>query len=284
MARNTYFSQGSTLERNLYEDMVIEAIKIYGQDVYYIPRTIVSEDDIFNEDIESKFEQAFLIEMYLENIEGFEGDGSILSKFGLENRDSATMIVAKRSWEKAIYGLNYTRPNEGDLIYFTLTKTLMEIKFVEHEQPFYQLQNLPVYKLSVEAFEYGSEAIDTGVQEIDEIELELGTRAKFTMGDFSDNDLDFIVGEVVTAGDGTAAEVAAWDRSSSILSVVGGSSNFFLGHVLTGGTSGLTATVQVVSNMDAIDDNDAYADNQDFEDLNDNYIDFSEINPFGEVN
>ena len=258
MARNTYFSQGSVAERDLYEDMIIEAIKIYGQDVYYIPRTIVSEDDIFNEDIESKFEQAFLIEMYLENIEGFEGDGSILSKFGLENRDSATMIVAKRSWEKAIYGLNYTRPNEGDLIYFTLTKTLMEIKFVEHEQPFYQLQNLPVYKLSVEAFEYGSEAIDTGVQEIDEIELELG--------------------------DGTAAEVAAWDRSSSILSVVGGSSNFFLGHVLTGGTSGLTATVQVVSNMDAIDDNDAYADNQDFEDLNDNYIDFSEINPFGEVN
>jgi len=105
-----------------------------------------------------------------------------------------------------------------------------------------------------------------------------------TMGDFSDNDLDFIVGEVVTAGDGTAGEVAAWSRSSSQLSIVGGSGNFILGHILTGGTSGLSATVQVISNMDAVDDNDPYADNNDFENLNDNYIDFSEINPFGEVN
>ena len=284
MARNTYFSQGSTAERDLYEDMIIEAIKIYGQDVYYMPRTVVSQDDIFNEDIESKFEDSFLIEMYLESVEGFEGDGSVLSKFGLENRDSAELIVAKRTWEKAVYGQGLTRPNEGDLIYFTLTKTLMEIKFVEHEQPFYQLQNLPVYKLSVEAFEYGDEAIDTGIEELDEIELLIATRAKLTMGSLSQTDLNYVVGEVVTATDGAAAEVADWDSTTSKLSVVGASSNFAVGDVLTGGTSGLSATVTAIDTMDAIDDNDPYADNQDFEDLNSNYIDFSEINPFGEVN
>ena len=284
MARNTYFSQGSTAERDLYEDMIIEAIKIYGQDVYYMPRTVVSQDDIFNEDIESKFEDSFLIEMYLESVEGFEGDGSILSKFGLENRDSAELIVAKRTWEKAVYGQGLVRPNEGDLIYFTLTKTLMEIKFVEHEQPFYQLQNLPVYKLSVEAFEYGDEAIDTGIEELDEIELLIASRAKLTMGSLSQTDLNYVVGEVVTATDGAAAEVAAWDSATSKLSVVGASSNFDVGDVLTGGTSGLSATITAIDTMDAIDDNDPYADNQDFEDLNSNYIDFSEINPFGEVN
>ena len=284
MARNTYFSQGSTAERDLYEDMIIEAIKIYGQDVYYMPRTVVSQDDIFNEDIESKFEDSFLIEMYLESVEGFEGDGSVLSKFGLENRDSAELIVAKRTWEKAVYGQGLVRPNEGDLIYFTLTKTLMEIKFVEHEQPFYQLQNLPVYKLSVEAFEYGDEAIDTGIEELDEIELLIATRAKLTMGSLSQTDLNYVVGEVVTATDGAAAEVAAWDSATSKLSVVGASSNFDVGDVLTGGTSGLSATITAIDTMDAIDDNDPYADNQDFEDLNSNYIDFSEINPFGEVN
>tara|TARA_R100001510_G_C7554638_1_gene137036 strand:- start:58 stop:726 length:669 start_codon:yes stop_codon:yes gene_type:complete len=222
--------------------------------------------------------------MYLESVEGFEGDGSILSKFGLENRDSAELIVAKRTWEKAVYGQGLTRPNEGDLIYFTLTKTLMEIKFVEHEQPFYQLQNLPVYKLSVEAFEYGDEAIDTGIEELDEIELLIASRAKLTMGSLSQTDLNYVVGEVVTATDGAAAEVAEWDSTTSKLSVVGASSNFDVGDVLTGGTSGLSATITAIDTMDAIDDNDPYADNQDFEDLNSNYIDFSEINPFGEVN
>ena len=124
MARNTYFSQGSTLERNLYEDMIIEAVKIYGQDVYYIPRTIVSEDDFFNEDVESKFDRSYLMEMYLENTGGFEGDQQILSKFGLENRDEGRLIVPKRAWEKALFGTGQDRPNEGDLIYFTLSKTL----------------------------------------------------------------------------------------------------------------------------------------------------------------
>jgi len=281
MARNTYFSQGSTAEQHLYEDMIIEALGIYGQEVYYIPREIVTEDDIFNEDIESKFDDAYLIEMYVENVDSFEGEGSILSKFGVQLRDSATLIAAKRTWEKVTFGTGLTRPNEGDLIYFAITKTLMEITFVEHEQPFYQLNNLPVYKMTIEAFEYGHEAIDTGIEEIDKIELDNAARAVFTLTGVSGT---FQVGEAVSAADLTTGEIAAWDSSTSKLSVVGLSSNFTVDDVLTGGTSAATGTISSIDTLNAADDSDPYADNDVFEDLNDNYIDFSEINPFGEVN
>ena len=281
MARNTYFSQGSTAEQHLYEDMIIEALAIYGQEVYYIPRIVVSEDDLLNEDIESKFDDAYLIEMYVENVDSFEGEGSILSKFGVQLRDSATLIAAKRTWEKVTFGTGLTRPNEGDLIYFAITKTLMEITFVEHEQPFYQLNNLPVYKMTIEAFEYGHEAIDTGIEEIDKIELDNAARAVFTLTGVSGT---FQVGEAVSAADLTTGEIAAWDSSTSKLSVVGLSSNFTVDDVLTGGTSAATGTISSIDTLNAADDSDPYADNDVFEDLNDNYIDFSEINPFGEVN
>ena len=281
MARNTYFSQGSTAEQHLYEDMIIEALGIYGQEVYYIPRTVVSEDDLLNEDIESKFDDAYLIEMYVENVDSFEGEGSILSKFGVQLRDSATLIAAKRTLEKVTFGTGLTRPNEGDLIYFAITKTLMEITFVEHEQPFYQLNNLPVYKMTIEAFEYGHEAIDTGIEEIDKIELDNAARAVFTLTGVSGT---FQVGEAVSAADLTTGEIAAWDSSTSKLSVVGLSSNFTVDDVLTGGTSAATGTISSIDTLNAADDSDPYADNDVFEDLNDNYIDFSEINPFGEVN
>ena len=261
--------------------MIIEALGIYGQEVYYIPRTVVSEDDLLNEDIESKFDDAYLIEMYVENVDSFEGEGSILSKFGVQLRDSATLIAAKRTWEKVTFGTGLTRPNEGDLIYFAITKTLMEITFVEHEQPFYQLNNLPVYKMTIEAFEYGHEAIDTGIEEIDKIELDNAARAVFTLTGVSGT---FQVGEAVSAADLTTGEIAAWDSSTSKLSVVGLSSNFTVDDVLTGGTSAATGTISSIDTLNAADDSDPYADNDVFEDLNDNYIDFSEINPFGEVN
>ena len=102
MARNTYFSQGSVGEKDLYEDMVVEALGIYGQDVYYIPRDIISSDDIINETIESKFTDSYLVEMYIENTDGFDGDGDLLGKFGLEIRDQVSLIVARRSFSRAV--------------------------------------------------------------------------------------------------------------------------------------------------------------------------------------
>ncbi len=174
MPRNVYFTQGYRGEQNLYEDIVIEALKIYGQEVYYLPRKIVTRDMILNEDRESYFDDSYMIEMYIEDIEGFGGDGNLMSKFGLEIRDEATFIVAKRTWNKLVGFYNNAidnfRPNEGDLIYLPMSSSFFEISFVEHEQPFYQLNNLPVYKLQCKLFEYNDEDFKTGLEEIDQIQ------------------------------------------------------------------------------------------------------------------
>lgn len=174
MPRNVYFSHGTRNEQNLLEDLIIESISIYGQDFYYIPRTYVAKDEILGEDRLSKFEHAYPIEMYLESVDGFEGQGAFIQKFGLMMEQSATLTVSRRRWEKLIGKYDDEelplRPREGDLLYFPLTNGLFEIKFVDHQDPFYQLGKLYVYKLQVELFQYASERLDTGVQQIDVFE------------------------------------------------------------------------------------------------------------------
>lgn len=174
MARNVYFTQGTKNEQWLLEDLIIESLKIYGQDVYYIPRTLVNKDIVLGEDVLSTFDSAYEIEMYFEDVDDFQGQGTFLQKFGIEIEKSATLVVARRRWEQMIgrfdIGRISTRPAEGDLIYFPLTKKLFEIRFVEHEDPFYQIGKLFVYKLRIETFQYASERINTGITEIDTIE------------------------------------------------------------------------------------------------------------------
>jgi len=204
MPRNVYFSQGTTPEKRLYEDITIEALKIYGHDVYYIPRTIVNTNAIFNEDALSKFGEAFQIEMYVENTDGFEGDGDLLSKFGVEVRDSMTLVLSNRRWEELVGRFQptpETRPQEGDLIYFPLVNGLFQITFVEDESPFYQIANIPTFKLTCELFEYGNEAIDTGIEEIDRFETKFATRTQLTLGSGSGI---FQVGEDVTQVNATS--------------------------------------------------------------------------------
>ena len=171
---NVYFTQGARTEQLLIEDLIIESLRIYGQEIMYIPRTLVSKDEILGEDRLSKFKSAFPIEMYFENVDSMDGQGMFIQKFGLMIEQSATLVVARRRWEQMIgrYGQTIipTRPCEGDLIYFPLTNGLFEIKFVKHQDPFYQLGKLYVYKLQVELFQYASEAIDTGVAAIDAFE------------------------------------------------------------------------------------------------------------------
>jgi len=160
MATNPFFTQGTRNEQLLYEDIVLEALKIYGQDVYYLPRTLINENKILAEDIPSQFGSAHKIEMYIENTEGFDGEGDLFTKFGVEIRDAATFIVSRRRWTSAVGrhdNLSNVRPFEGDLIYLPLTNKLFEIMHVEHEQPFYQLSNLSVYKLRAELFEYNED-------------------------------------------------------------------------------------------------------------------------------
>ena len=135
----------------------------------YIPRTLVNEDELFGEDTISKFTEGNAIEMYIESVDGFEGEGDFISKFGLEIKDTMSLIVSRKRFEEQL-GHVATRPREGDLIFFPLSKGLFEIKFVEHENPFYQLGKLYTFKLSCELFSYSQEEIDTGFSEIDSLE------------------------------------------------------------------------------------------------------------------
>jgi len=149
-------------------------LSIYGQTFYYIPRVLVGKDEILGEDRLSKFKSAFAIEMYLENVDGFDGQGAFIQKFGLMMEQSATLVVARRKWDQLIGRFGQTqlpnRPCEGDLLYFPMTDGLFEIKFVQHQDPFYQQNKLFVYKLQVELFQYASEKMETGIKDIDDFE------------------------------------------------------------------------------------------------------------------
>lgn len=172
MATNFYFNNfESSAEQVLIEDLVIESIKIYGHDLIYLPRTIVNRDFVFNEDGVSKFVDNYMIEMYIRDVDGFQGEGDFLSKFGVEVRDQITFTVANRRFEEDIaspHGI--TRPREGDIIYFPLTSSFYEIKFVEHEAVFYQLGQLQMYDLRCELYEYSGEEFSTGSDLLDAIE------------------------------------------------------------------------------------------------------------------
>ena len=178
MPTNVYFDTGTTNEQRLYEDLIVEQLKIYGQDVYYLPRKIANKDTIFGEDPASSFDDSYIIEMYVDNTDGYMGEQEIIKKFGLELRDDIVFTVSKARWETLVGNnsdLTTDRPQEGDLVYFPTTNAFFEIQFVEHEQPFYQQSALPVYKLSCTKFEYSSERLDTGISTIDSVEDSLST-------------------------------------------------------------------------------------------------------------
>lgn len=151
--------------------MTIESIRINGIDAYYLPRTLFNKDNIFKEDILSTFNRGYFIEMYVKEVEGFGGEKDLLSKFGVEIRERVTFVLAKRRFEDEI-GVYETRvrPLEGDLIYFPINTGLYEIKFVDHDTPFYQISERFVYELRCEKFEYSSERINTGINQIDKVE------------------------------------------------------------------------------------------------------------------
>jgi len=190
------------MEQSLVEDLVIESIRIYGIECLYIPRTLVKEDLLFGEDVLSKFESAYAVEMYVKSVDGFEGDGDFLSKFGLEIRDQMVLTVSRRRFTEEVYldGSDTVgttdRPNEGDLIYFPLNNKLFEIKFVEHEAVFYQMGSLQTYDLTCELFEYSHERLDTGVAAIDAIETaQSGDMLAFQITDEA--------GDILSAEDGS---------------------------------------------------------------------------------
>lgn len=172
MATKHWFRQNDSLaEQRLVEDLIVEAIAIFGIDVYYIRRKTLNRDNIIVDEKMGSFDGAFPCEMYVKSNEGFEGDGDFLSKFGLEIRDRMILTVARRAFKTNVSDKSPVtiRPFEGDLIYFPLNKKLFEIKFVEHEPVFYQMGSLQAFDLTCELYEYNNETFDTGVDAIDNL-------------------------------------------------------------------------------------------------------------------
>jgi len=311
MATSVYFSGAVKSEQDLYEDLVTESIKIFGQDVVYIPRTRISEDALLNEEW-SEYIAAYPIEMYLENAEGFEGDGNLLGKFGLEIRDQADFVVTKRRWDSVVgvnvndASLGYSRkgkPAEGDLIYMTMTQRLFEIKYVEPKNPFYQLADLPSYTLTAELFEYNDQHFDTGWDEIDKIEWDNATSYSYVLTSSSNS---YTLGEKVTQwtgsndGDGDPINVegyvAGWDGDNNRITLISphqstnGDGTFMQFSVqaasnrkLVGTESGTSLNIVTDETTTITQYNqDVFADNDEFELAGDAVIDFTESNPFGD--
>ncbi len=305
MPTNVYFNHAVQSEQNLHEDLVVESLRFYGHECYYLPRTIVDEDELFGEDTSSKYGDAYQVEMYIENTEGFDGEGDLLSKFGVEVRDQATFVLSRRTWDRFVsLDSNLavtTRPNEGDLIYFPLGNQVFEIRFVEHENPFYQLGKLNVFKLQCETFEYSHEEIDVGIAELDNIEDQFSYQVSMILGAGSG---DFVVGETVTqtvaTGKTVSGNVVSFTSQGETVKtlkvnnitfsdtdVPAGSTMFVLSSQagagnIVGATSNANRTITTAPDMYAMP-NDPLADNKDFETAGTNIIDFSESNPFGNL-
>jgi hypothetical protein len=299
---NVYFTQGTINEQRLMEDMIIESLHIYGQELFYIPRTLVSKDNILGEDRLSEFKSLFPIEMYFENVDSFDGQGAFLQKFGLMMEQSATLVVARRRWEQLVGRYRQTtlpnRPNEGDLLYFPLTGGLFEIKFVKHQDPFYQLGKPYVYKLQVELYQYSSERIDTGVPEVDAFET-LKTfstnitrsgagRVKsitvtnggsgYTEANVSITSVSGVVGSV---GIGAEAQAVIADGVITSINVTDGGAGYKDIPSITIEGDGVNALAEAIVEID-IDKVESYGDNNSFKDEAQDLI-FNEFNPFGDM-
>lgn len=283
MATNQYFSTIAVQsEQNLVEDLVVESIQIHGQDFYYIKRELVNADTVFNEDSLSEYNTAWQIEMYIEDSEGFQGEGDFLSKFGLEVRDQLNVIVSKKRFEEE--RPDYPEPKEGDLIYWPLVDKIFEIQFVEDEASFYQLGKIYVYRLQTEVWEYSHESINTGVDEIDDIEQTHMFSIDMTLGTGTG---DYIIGEPVYQGtdfnsSDTKGEVVSWNAGTKVLKVNNLTGNFTSNVAVVGDSSGanylLGATQEFIYSQDRTVDNDIFTQKAKADDI----IDFSVTNPFSE--
>ena len=356
MAVNSIFhtdNKSSILaERNLYKDLIKEAIQIYGHDVYYVDRTLVARDNVLGEDALSKFTNAQPIEMYIEDAEGFGGDKEIITQFGLENRNEITFVVSKEKFQQldsqisledgtdttggsilleagSIQVSNLTtlskyfitdesdnnilnedgsggkilseesgnefyliqdtavtdadRPQEGDIIYHPIFEKMFEINFVDHDEPFFQLDNNPVYKLRCKSFEYSSEALDTGISTIDEIEDDLST---------STNEFQFTLEQSSAYNESIALEFNTnLTYTDSVLmedddTVVHEDDSRSAGDAIlleNDADSGLKEYLIQESYIVGDASTDKTAQNELFDTLDDTVLDFTESNPFGDA-
>lgn len=287
MATNLYFNNfGNNPEQRLVEDLMIETIKINGVDMYYIPNINESARDLlYGEDPLKKFTAAYPLELYITNVDGYEGEREFFSKFGLEIRNNMSVIVSKRSFSRWV-PQTYHRPREGDLIYIPFlsqTGEMYEIKYVNYTEAFYVMGNkFPFfYKLELEKFKYSQETIDVGVEQIDNIVVQEAYSVSLSMNTGSGN---YEVGEDVH--DATYAAkgvVTSWNDSTKILKVTDLIGSFANNVTVTGNTSGAVHTT--TSTPDELMDpqeREMY-DNKIIQTEGNTYLDLSETNPFGSI-
>ena len=280
MPTNVFFNHAVSTEQHLYEDLVVESLRMYGHDIYYLPREIVEEDKILGEDIQSTFGDAYQVEMYLDNADGFEGE-DLFSRFGVQVQEEATFTLALRTWERFISLdsnlVTSLRPNEGDLIHFPMSGSLFEIRYVEDQNPFFQIGKLFVFKLKCTLFEYNGEDFDTGIDAVDIVEDQNAYTIELTMTNGSGT---YYVNENITYNSAVIGEVVSWLPSTSKLTLKDVTKTLEVGDTLVGASTGASYDVQVITDIMTIDD--GLATNKEFEDNDSNYLDFSETNPFGE--
>ena len=282
MATNPYFNKNysSQSEQDLYDDLMEESIKIHGIDVSYLPRDIQKIDSLFKDVEVSRFNTTHDIEMFIDSVEQFGGEGDFLSKFGVEIRDTLELTVMVNRFET----LNIGRPKEGDLIFFPFNKQLFEVMFVEDEQIFYTLGKKFVYRLKLELFEYSNQMINTGIEDIDNIQYKNAYSIELTT---TNGTGDYIVGENVFQGADLSSatakgRVASWENNTlELIDVVGK----FVEGVNVVGDAGASYEIDLPDNYEDVEldiPNDPLSDNIDYEKEADKVIDFSENNPFSE--
>ena len=333
MAVNSFFHTSNVAalqtEKNLYADLVTEAIQIYGHDVYYLDRTLTAEDTIFGEDTLSKFTTQNKIEMYVENSEGgFAGEKELMSQFGLQNLSEITFVVSKTRFQDLTKQITIEsgtdtlsgsillesgtldstvvdisgsyesgfiiseadssdsdRPLEGDLVYHPIMDKVFQVNFVDHDEPFYQLDNNPVYKLQCRLFEYSSEVIDTDIAAIDAIETEhsldsLGYQMTLEQSSAVNENIRLEIGISSNGDQGLLLEETSGDN------IIGENDTSSVGESIllenpadSGDDSYLLNEDYVVGDMDT----DKTTQNELFDSLDDDILDFSERNPFGDA-
>ena len=282
MATNPYFNKNysSQSEQDLYDDLMEESIKIHGIDVSYLPRDIQKIDSLFKDVEVSRFNTTHDIEMFIDSVEQFGGEGDFLSKFGVEIRDTLELTVMVNRFNT----LNIGRPKEGDLIFFPFNKQLFEVMFVEDEQIFYTLGKKFVYRLKLELFEYSNQMINTGIEDIDNIQYKHAYSIELTT---TTGTGDYVVGENAFQGTDLASatakgRVASWANNTlELIDVVGK----FVEGVNVVGDAGASYEINLPANYEDVEldmPNDPLSDNLDYEKEADEVIDFSENNPFSE--
>lgn len=277
MTTNPFFHQNRHQgQQDILEDLTIESIKVSGVDVYYIVRrdTPNNTNKLFGEDHNGLYDRAYLIEMYMPNAEGFEGEGDLLSKFGILVRDSGTFVVARKRFADEI-PLN--KPRENDLIYFPLSNTLFEIKHVATENPFYQLGKQYSYSLRVETFQYSGETFETGIPEVDKVMQEESYSLVLGITQASGA---FLKNETVSSSF-ASGKVRQWNPTTNELKIYNVVGNFVVGDAITGALSTATGTVDIEDDM--IMEDDPFAENKNIQNKADEFVDWSEESPFGRL-